>query len=165
MTSLPRARWSAAVVALIAGVALAGCAPEAAVPTPAPTPTRTVAPASPTPVATEPGTEAEEPTQKPETPAVFTEGELRQICIDATRPQFDADVVYDDGNTRIEKRAVSPEWLVLVPVQTNGYEGEAACTIGGSPSDPDLGMAAASVQRLSEDEVQAIIRGEDGAAG
>jgi hypothetical protein len=150
-------------VALLAGVALAGCAPEAAAPTPAPT--RTVAPASPTPVATEPGTQTEAPTQKPETPAVFTEGELRQICIDATRPQFDADVVYDDGNARIEKRTVSPEWLVLVPVQTNGYEGEAACTIGGSPSDPDLGMASASVQRLSEDEIQKIIRGEDGADG
>ncbi|MCK2035606.1 hypothetical protein KZC51_05580 [Microbacterium sp. SSW1-49] len=159
MTRARTARSLAIAIALLGGVALAGCAPEGA--TSAPTPSAGQSSDTPAPTATPTVAESAEPTRKPQTPVALTQGELLQICIDATTPQFDPDVRFDDTRARIEERTVSPEWLVLIPVQTNGYDGQAACTIGGSAADPDIGMASASIQVLSEEQIQKIIRGED----
>lgn len=158
MTSVRKARSLAAVVALLVGVTLAGCAasPESTGGGASATPVQTV---TPTPEQT---TAPVEPTM---TPAAFTESELAQICIDATTSAFDPDVEFDASGVRVEQRTVTPEWLVLVPAQTMGYSGEAQCTIGGSPADPDVDMAAASIERLPEEQIQRLIRGENEGTG
>ena len=144
---------------------LSGCAPEASEPTSTPSSdqTSTSAPASPPP-ASQSQTASEAPTgspEQPETPPAFTESELVQICIDVTTSAYDPGVVFDPAGARIEKRTVSPEWLVLVPAQTNGYDGESVCTIGGSPADPDIEMSSGSIQPLPEEQIQRLIRGEN----
>jgi ABC-type transport system substrate-binding protein len=156
MTSARKARSLAVALALFTGVTLAGCAasPESTgeFPTDAPeqsatatpTPEQTVAPAEPT-----------------ESASAFTPSALAQICIDATVSAFDPDVEFDASGVRVEPRTVTPEWLVLVPAVTMGYSGEAQCTIGGSPTDPDVDMAAASIERLPEEQIQRLIRGEN----
>ncbi|GGD62779.1 hypothetical protein [Microbacterium murale] len=158
MTSAPKAS-TIAVVLLLLGGALSGCAPEASEtkPTPMAGETSTAASPSPTPGPVSPTASPEQP----ETPPAFTESELVQICIDATTSAYDPGVVFDAQGARIEKRTVPPEWLVLVPAQTNGYDGESVCTIGGSPADPDIEMASGSIQPLPEEQIQRLIRGEN----
>lgn len=151
-----------AAAILLVGAALAGCAPSpdvpkpspsTAAPTPAPTSTSTSTPA-PVPSPADPSTD-------PEAPATFTDSVLAQICIDATRSAFDVDVEFDPAGTRVEQRTVTPEWLVLVPARTLGYEAESVCTIGGTPADPDIGTSSASIEPLPEEQIQRLIRGED----
>lgn len=160
MTSARKARSLAAALALLAGVTLAGCAAspestgEGAGQTPAPEQTSTPTPAQTT-----------APVEPTESPAAFTESELAQICIDATTSAFDPDVEFDASGVRVEQRTVTPEWLVLVPALTLGYSGEAQCTIGGSPTDPEVDMAAASIERLPEEQIQKLIRGENQGTG
>ncbi|WEK62013.1 MAG: hypothetical protein P0Y60_04430 [Candidatus Microbacterium colombiense] len=156
----PRIIRSVAVALIVfSAAALAGCAPEtnAAEPSASPTATHESSTRSPEPSAST----APPQTQAPETPAAFTEAELAQICIDATRSTYDPGVTFDAAGARIEKRTVTPEWLVLVPAQTNGYAGESVCTIGGSPSSPQVEMSSGSIQPLTEEQIQKLIRGEN----
>ncbi len=159
MTSPLKAPPLAVAVTLLTAMTLSGCAPEASEPTPTPRTeqTSTSAPASPPPASESPtGAPAQ-----PETPPAFTESELVQICIDVTTSVYDPGVVFDPAGARIEKRTVAPEWLVLVPAQTNGYDGESVCTIGGSPVDPDIEMSSGSIHPLPEEQIQRLIRGEN----
>jgi hypothetical protein len=130
-----------------------------------PAPTSTASTPEPTPSTTEPGTEpsaSPEPTQTPsEGYGPFAGAELAQICIDATLSAFPADVAFTIEETRIEHRLVSPEWLVLVPAQASGIDAQAQCTIGGSPSAPELGMSSASLEPLPEEQIENLIRGEN----
>lgn len=148
---------------VLAAASLSGCAPEASDSQPTPsaghasTSSTTPAPSSPPPGTVSPT----DPTEEPETPPAFTETELVQICIDATASVYAPGVEFDARGARIEKRTVTPEWLVLVPAQTNGYNGESVCTIGGSPADPDIEMASGSIQPLPEEQIQRLIRGEN----
>lgn len=159
MTSPLKASHLAVAVTLLAAITLSACAPEASEPKPTPSSeqTSTSAPASPPPASESP---TESPEQ-PESPPAFAESELVQICIDATTSAYDSDVVFDPAGARIEKRTVSPEWLVLVPAHTNGYDGESVCTIGGSPADPDIEMSSGSIHPLPEEQIQRLIRGEN----
>lgn len=153
---------SALAVILVGGAS--GCAALPGASSPAPTSTATTVPDA-TPSATS------EPTESPTTPersATPTDGfggfagaELAQICIDATLSAFPADVAFTIEGTRIEQRLVSPEWLVLVPAQAAGMEAQAQCTIGGSPTAPELGMSSASLEPLPEEQVENLIRGEN----
>lgn len=158
MTSVGKAPAVTFALLLLAAGALAGCAPEPSSSTPTPAVEQT--PATPDPSPTADPTPTQTPTKAPETPSAFTESELVQICIDATNSGYDG-VEFDAAGARIEKRTVTPEWLVLVPAQTNGYDAESACTIGGSPTDPDIELSSASIQPLSEEQIQKLIRGED----
>lgn len=160
MTSHRLAPSLAVALVLLAGTTLVACAPEASTSEPSPTAEQTSTsptPSSPTP-APAPTTDSPEP---PETPPAFTESELVQICIDVTTSAYDPGVVFDAAGARIEKRTVTPEWLVLVPAKTNGYDGESVCTIGGSPTDPDIEMSSGSIQPLPEEQIQKLIRGEN----
>lgn len=158
MTSVAKAPSVTVALLLLAAGALAGCAPEPSSSTPSPAVEQT--PTTPTPASTADPTPTQEPTQAPETPSAFTTSELVQICIDATTSAYD-DVEFDAAGARIEKRTVTPEWLVLVPAQTNGYDAESVCTIGGSPADPDIELSSASIQPLPEEQIQNLIRGEN----
>ena len=158
MTSVGKASSVTVALLLLAAGALAGCASEPSSSTPTPAAEQT--PATPDPSPTADPTPTQTPTKAPETPSAFTTSELVQICIDATTSAYD-DVEFDAAGARIEKRTVTPEWLVLVPAQTNGYDAESACTIGGSPADPDIELSSASIQPLSEEQIQNLIRGEN----
>ena len=160
MTSVRKARSIAAALALLAGVTLAGCAasPESTGDFPTQTPVQT-ATATPTPEQTA------SPAEPTESAFAFTTSALAQICIDATVSAFGPGVEFDASGVRVEPRTVTPEWLVLVPALTMGYNGEAQCTIGGSEADPEVDMAAASIERLSEEQIQRLIRGENEGTG
>ncbi|CAH0203030.1 MULTISPECIES: hypothetical protein [unclassified Microbacterium] len=159
MTRIRTVALVPAALLLLVGGSLAGCAPE-----PSPTPTAEQTTSTPTPTATTGRTSTPTPmtsTQPSAPPAAFTTDELVQICIDVTTSAYDTDVVFEPAGARIEKRTVTPEWLVLVPAKTNGYDAESVCTIGGSPSDPDVELSSASVQPLPEEQIQRLIRGEN----
>lgn len=152
---------SALAVVLIGGAS--GCA---ALPsTSSPVPTSTASTPDPTPSVAEPTTEPSATPESTQAPADdfggFASEELAQICIDATLSAFPADVAFTIEDTRIEQRLVSPEWLVLVPAQASGLEAQAQCTIGGSPSAPELGMSSASLEPLPEEQIENLIRGEN----
>lgn len=134
MSPPTRIRASALLAVVVASAALSGCASLAGATSPAPT--STSAPA-------------------------FTEAELAQTCVDATSSAFGADVEFDIESTRIEERTVDPQWLVLVPAHTAGYDGEAQCTIGGSPEEPVIEMSTASINPLPEEQIQNLIVGEN----
>lgn len=160
MTSARKARSLAAALAVFIGVTLAGCtaSPESTGEFPTETPSQTASP-NPTPDQTV------APADPTESVSAFTSPQLAQICIDATVSAFDPDVEFDASAVRVEPRTVTPEWLVLVPALTMGYSGEAQCTIGGSPTDPEVDMAAASIERLPEEQIQRLIRGENEGTG
>lgn len=158
MTSVGKASSVTVALLLLAAGALASCASEPSSSTPTPAAEQT--PATPDPSPTADPTPTQTPTKAPETPSAFTTSELVQICIDATTSAYD-DVEFDAAGARIEKRTVTPEWLVLVPAQTNGYDAESVCTIGGSPADPDIELSSASIQPLPEEQIQNLIRGEN----
>lgn len=128
-------------------------------------PTSTASTPDPTPSVAEPTSEPSAtpaPTQAPSDDfGGFAGEELAQICIDATLSAFPTDVAFTIDDTRIEQRLVSPEWLVLVPAQASGLEAQAQCTIGGSPSSPELGMSSASLEPLPEEQIENLIRGEN----
>ncbi|MFJ2542633.1 hypothetical protein [Microbacterium sp. NPDC087589] len=152
---------SALAVVLVGGISGCAAAPSAS----SPVPTSTASTPDPTPSVAEPTTEpsaAPAPTQAPSDDfGGFAGEELAQICIDATLSAFPADVSFAIDDTRIEQRLVSPEWLVLVPAQASGLEAQAQCTIGGSPSAPELGMSSASLEPLPEEQIENLIRGEN----
>lgn len=155
-----RVAASALAVLLVGGASGCAALPSAS----SPVPTSTASTPDPTPSATEPSepTAAPEPTQTPpEEFGEFAGEELAQICVDATLSAFPADVTFTIEETRIEQRLVSPEWLVLVPAQASGLEAQAQCTIGGSPSAPELGMSSASLEPLPEEQIENLIRGEN----
>jgi hypothetical protein len=91
----------------------------------------------------------------------FSQEELATICIDATVSAFAEDVQFDPDRVRIEERTVDPRWLVLVPAQTSGFDGEAQCTIGGTPASPDVEISNASIEQLPEEQVQNLIAGQN----
>lgn len=135
--SPPRtAREALAIAAVIGAMSLSGCAMTAA-------PSDTV------------------PTSTSDTFGNFTADELANICIDATSSAFAQDVQFDPDNTRIEQRNVDPEWLVLVPARTSGVDGEAQCTIGGSPESTEVELSSASIERLPEAQIQRLIDGKN----
>ena len=152
---------SALAVVLIGGASGCAALPSAS----SPVPTSTASTPGPTPSVTAPTSEPSatpEPTQTPSGDfGGFAGEELAQICVDATLSAFPADVSFTIGDTRIEQRLVSPEWLVLVPAQASGLEAQAQCTIGGSPSAPVLGMSSASLEPLPEEQIENLIRGEN----
>ncbi|OAN40184.1 hypothetical protein, partial [Microbacterium sp. H83] len=91
----------------------------------------------------------------------FTGEQLAQICIDDTRSTFNPDVTFDIEDTRIERRTVTPEWLVIVPARTGGLDARSLCTIGGTPASPVVEMASGSIEDLPEEQIQRLIRGEN----
>lgn len=153
---------------LIALLAASGCAarPGATGPAPTstaeatPTPAPTTASPSPDPAPAVPESEATTPPTGGDYGA-FTREQLAQTCIDATVSTFAADVRFDIANTRIERRAVSPEWLVIVPARTGGIDAHSLCTIGGTPSAPVMELSSGSLSELPEEQVQRLIRGEN----
>lgn len=151
--SAPRPeRFSLAAVLAVGAITLAGCASSTA-------PTSTVTPSD------APPSSSPSPSPAPSSPAEtfgdFTADGLAQICIDATRSAFAEGAQFDTANVRIERRTVEPEWLVLVPAQTSGLSGEAQCTIGGTPTSPDIGLSSASIERLPEEQIQKLINGQN----
>ncbi|WP_372983964.1 hypothetical protein [Microbacterium sp.] len=152
---------SALVVFLVGGSSGCAALPSAS----SPVPTSTASTPDPSPSAADPTPDpsaSPEPTQAPADDfGGFASDELAQICIDATLSAFPADVAFTIEDTRIEKRSVTPEWLVLVPAQASGLEAQAQCTIGGSPSAPELGMSSASLEPLPEEQIENLIRGEN----
>ncbi|SEB72740.1 hypothetical protein [Microbacterium hydrocarbonoxydans] len=159
MTISNRAVLALAASLLAAGALLTACAPEL---TPAdPTPT------SPSPSPTSTTTSSPEPAPSATAPsgaqpyAPFTAAELTQICIDATRSTFADDIEFESVDVRIEERTVEPRWLVLVPARTGGIDAEAQCTVGGTPSEPVIEMSSGSIERLSEEQIQNLIDGEN----
>jgi hypothetical protein len=144
----------------LGAVALAGCAsgstPSSTIPTSSPIPSSSSSPI-PSP------SSSPIPSSSPSSSAFgdFTASELVEICADATKSGFAGDVQFDSASSRIEHRNVTPEWLVIVPAQTSGFQGEAQCTIGGSPTSPDIGLSSASIERLPEDQIQKLINGEN----
>lgn len=152
---------SALAVVLIGGVS--GCAALPGTSSPVPTSTASSPESTPSPTASVPDptpTPTPAPTQAAEF-GEFSGEQLAQICIDATLSAFPADVTFSADDTRIEHREVAPEWLVLVPAEASGIEAQAQCTIGGSPSAPELGMSSASLEPLPEEQIQNLIRGEN----
>lgn len=81
------------------------------------------------------------------------------LCIDQVRPAFNADAQFDLQGARVERRNVDPEWLVLISVQTLGYQAQAQCTIGGTPQSPVFELANGSLHVFSEREIQDLIDG------
>lgn len=159
----PLARHIAAsALTLVLLGTVTGCAALPGASSPVPTSTSSPSPAPTTPVPEGTPTTAPQPSQ-PSVPAfgAFTKEQLAQVCIDATVSAFAPDVSFDVANTRIEHRMVSPEWLVLVPATSSGYAAQAQCTIGGAPAAPELGMSSASIQRLPEEQIQNLIRGDN----
>lgn len=152
---------SALAVVIVGGAS--GCAATSGTPNPAPT--STAIDASPSPSVTTPApdlTADPDPTQTPSAEfGAFERAQLAQICIDATLSAFPADVTFTIDDTRVERREVTPEWLVLVPAQASGLAAQAQCTIGGSPETPELGMSSASLEPLPEEQIQNLIRGEN----
>lgn len=103
-----------------------------------------------------------EPTSPPAAEfGAFSFEELAEICVDATISTFAADAIFDTANTRIEQRLVAPEWLVIVPTTTSGYQGQSVCTIDGTPADPQLELSSGSIEQLPEEQIQNLIRGEN----
>lgn len=103
-----------------------------------------------------------EPTESPAPEfGAFTFEQLAQICIDATVTTYAPDIVFDIPNTRIEQRIVTPEWLVIVPAATMGYQGQSVCTIGGTPAEHQMELGSGSVEQLPEEQIQNLIRGEN----
>lgn len=159
MTISNRAVLALAASLLAAGALLTACAPEPT--TPEPTPTTP----SPSPTATmtsspEPAPSATAPSgAEPHSP--FTDAELAQVCIDATRSTFADDVEFGIADVRIEERTVEPRWLVILPARTGGIDAEAVCTIGGTPADPVIEMSSGSIEPLSEEQIQNLINGEN----
>lgn len=158
--SAPRPeRFLLAAVLALGAVTLAGCASGTA-PTSTMTPTDAVPSSSPAPSLATPSASS-----APDSPAegygAFTAEGLVQICIDATRSAFADGTQFDTAGVRIERRTVEPEWLVLVPAQTSGLPGEAQCTIGGTPTNPDIGLSSASIERLPEEQIQKLIAGQN----
>nr|WP_201471258.1 hypothetical protein [Microbacterium hydrocarbonoxydans] len=162
-------RLAASALAIVVLGGAAGCAADQGASNPVPTSTATSTPDStptPTDAPTETPTAQPTPTAEPtESPApefgAFTFEQLAQICIDATVSTFAPDVVFDVPNTRIEQRVVSPEWLVIVPAATMGYQGQSVCTIGGTPAAPEMELGSGSIEQLPEEQIQNLIRGEN----
>ncbi|MBE7954982.1 hypothetical protein ABTZ44_00135 [Microbacterium oxydans] len=152
-------RFALGAALALGAVTLAGCASGSA-PTSSAVPTSTPAPAVSPSTTSEPA-----PTPTPSSSSGdfgdFTATQLVEICVDSTRSGFAGDVQFDSAASRIEHRSVTPEWLVIVPAQTSGFQGEAQCTIGGSPSNPDIGLSSASIERLPEDQIQKLIDGKN----
>ena len=165
MRSSRATRLAATALAIVLlGSATACAATDSGAPASVPTSTSTSTP-EPAPSASVPTAEPT-PSQSPvESPVpefgAFTAEQLTQICIDATVSTFGPDVVFDNENTRIEKRTVTPEWLVLVPAATMGYEAQSVCTIGGTPAEPKMELGSGSIERLPEEQIQNLIRGEN----
>ncbi|CAH0146737.1 hypothetical protein [Microbacterium foliorum] len=151
---------SALAIVLLGGVA--GCAADPGASEPVPTSTAT---STPDPTPTTPATTAEPtpvPTASPSPEfGAFSFEQLAQICIDATVSSYAPDVVFDAPNTRIERRIVTPEWLVIVPAATMGYQGQSVCTIGGTPAEHQLELGSGSIEQLPEEQIQNLIRGEN----
>lgn len=162
--SSPRVtRLAAIALAIVMLGSATGCAAwDAGASDAVPTSTSTPEPAPSASVPTGEPTPTDAPVESP-APAfgAFTAEQLTQICIDATVSTFAPDVVFDKENTRIEQRTVTPEWLVLVPAATMGYEGQSVCTIGGAPTEPQMELGSGSIERLPEEQVQNLIRGEN----
>lgn len=151
-------------MAVVAGAA--GCAADPGASNPVPTSTPTSAPtpeASPTaPAPTVEPAPSEQPTSPPASEfGAFSFEQLTDICVEATTSTFAPDVVFDTAGTRIEQRLVTPEWLVIVPATTSGYEGQSVCTIGGTPAAPELELSSGSIEQLPEEQIQNLIRGEN----
>jgi hypothetical protein len=157
-------RLAASALAIVVLATAAGCAADAGATAPAPTSTATSTP-EPTPSATVPTAEPTPTAEPSATPGpefgAFTFEQLAQICIDATVSTFAPDVVFDAPNTRIEQRIVAPEWLVIVPAATMGYQGQSVCTIGGTPDAPEMELGSGSIEQLPEEQIQNLIRGEN----
>lgn len=103
-----------------------------------------------------------EPTEAPGAEfGAFSFEQLAQICIDATVSTYAPDVVFDAPGTRIEQRTVTPEWLVIVPAATMGYQGQSVCTIGGTPAEPQMELGSGSIEQLPEEQIQRLILGEN----
>lgn len=158
-------RIAASALAIVVLGGAAGCAADPDASNPVPTSTATSA-SEPTPTPTETPTAEPSPTAQPtESPApefgAFTFEQLAQICIDATVSAFAPDVVFDIPNTRIEQRIVTPEWLVIVPAATMGYQGQSVCTIGGTPAEHQMELGSGSIEQLPEEQIQRLIRGEN----
>lgn len=155
---------AAAVIGTMATVT-AGCAGLPGSTGPAPTSSATASPSpemTTAPPTLVPTTDAPAPVPTADAGfGSFTHDQLAQICIDATVSTFSSDVRFDIGNTRVERRTVTPEWLVIVPAQTGGIDGHSLCTIGGAPSAPVLELSAGSISELPEEQVQRLIRGEN----
>ncbi|KQR38295.1 hypothetical protein [Microbacterium sp. Leaf159] len=147
-------RLLASTAAIAVALVVSGCAtiPGAV---PVPTSTATATPTDPAPTTTP------TPSAVPLTFGDFTGDQLAQICIDQTRSTFSPDVTFDTESTRIERRTVTPEWLVIVPARTGGMEGRSLCTIGGTPDSPVVEMASGSIDELPEEQIQRLIRGEN----
>ncbi|MER7447260.1 hypothetical protein [Microbacterium sp. NPDC097977] len=155
-------RLAASALAIVALGGAAGCAADPGASNPVPTSTATSAP-DPTPTTEAPTAEpTPEPTASPAPQyGAFTFEQLAQICIDATVSSYAPDVVFDIPNTRIEQRIVTPEWLVIVPAATMGYQGQSVCTIGGTPAEHQLELGSGSIEQLPEEQIQNLIRGEN----
>jgi len=153
---------SALAIGVLAGAA--GCAADAGASNPVPTSTATSTP-DPTPTTDAPTAEPSPTAEPTEAPApeygAFSFEDLTGICVDVTTSNYAPDVVFDTEGTRIEQRLVEPEWLVLVPVTTSGYEGQSVCTIGGTPADPQIELSSGSIEKLPEEQIQNLIRGEN----
>lgn len=155
-------RLAASALAIVVLGGAAGCAADPGASNPVPTSTATSAP-DPTPTTEAPTAEpTPEPTASPAPEfGAFTFEQLAQICIDATVSSYAPDVVFDTPNTRIEQRIVTPEWLVIVPAATMGYQGQSVCTIGGTPAEHQLELGSGSIEQLPEEQIQNLIRGEN----
>lgn len=159
---------AASALAIVVLVGTAGCSADAGASNPVPTSTATSSP-DPTPTIGAPTSEPSpslQPTAQPtETPVpgygAFSFEDLTRTCVDVTISNYAPDVVFDTEGTRIEQRLVEPEWLVLVPVTTSGYEGQSVCTIGGTPADPQIELSSGSIEKLPEEQIQNLIRGEN----
>lgn len=160
-------RIAASALAIVVLGGAAGCAADPGASNPVPTSTATSTPdTTPTPTPSETPTIEPSPTSEPTEPpapeyGAFTFEQLAQICIDVTVSAYAPDVVFDAESTRIEMRTVAPQWLVLVPVTTSGYQGQSVCTIDGSPDDPQIELSSGSIEQLPEEQIQRLIRGEN----
>ena len=157
-------RLAASALTFVLLGSAAGCATGPGASDPAPTSTATSTP-EPSPSATTPSTEpvpSAEPTPSPSPEfGAFSFEQLAQICIDATVSTFASDVVFDVPGTRVEQRTVTPEWLVIVPAATMGYQGQSVCTIDGTPDAPQMELGSGSIEQLPEEQIQNLIRGEN----
>ena len=156
-------RIAASALAIVVLGGAAGCAADPGASNPVPTSTATSTPepsSTPTPTPTDTPTSA--PTEAPDAEfGAFSFEQLAQICIDATVTAYAPDVVFDTPGTRIEQRTVTPEWLVIVPAATMGYQGQSVCTIGGTPAEPQMELGSGSIDQLPEEQIQRLIRGEN----
>ncbi|WP_314422672.1 hypothetical protein [uncultured Microbacterium sp.] len=158
-------RIAASALAIVVLGGAAGCAADPGAANPVPTSTATSTP-EPTSTPTETPSAEPSPTAEPTEPpasefGAFSFEQLAQICIDATVTAYAPDVVFDMPGTRIEQRTVTPEWLVIVPAATMGYQGQSVCTIGGTPAEPQMELGSGSIEQLPEEQIQRLIRGEN----